>query len=259
MNYDIDFLKQVLYDAGHYFMEQLQDNQIYSIGKDDYVTEVDLIVQDKIKTSLMEKYPHVQFISDDEVHEVDLEKPCWILDPVDGTTNLIHNYHCSVISLALLENGESVLGLIYNPYMKELFYGIKGKGAYLNDHRIHVSQQEDLSLSLISVGTSPYYKDDETLDKNFHIIKEVMKQCSDIRRSGSAALDIAWTACGRVEAYLERKVKLWDYAAGKVILEEAGGVLCDYRGQSIKHPFLTNLVAGKKSIVHDIIFKCINK
>lgn len=259
MNYDIDYLKKVLYDAGDYFMGQLQDNQVYSKGKDDYVTEVDLIVQDKIKTSLMDKYPHVQFISDDEVHEIDLEKPCWVLDPVDGTTNLIHGYHCSVISLALLEEGEPIIGLIYNPYMNELFYGVKGKGAYLNDHSIHVSSQEDLSLSLVSVGTSPYYKDQEMLDKNFHIIKEVMKQCSDIRRSGSAALDIAWTACGRVEAYLERKVKLWDYAAGKVILEEAGGVLCDYRGQPIKHQLLTNLIVGKDKIVHDIISKCINK
>lgn len=249
----------MLNDAGDYFMGQLQDNQIYSKGKDDYVTEVDLIVQDKIKTSLMEEYPYVQFISDDEVHEIDLEKPCWVLDPVDGTTNLIHNYHCSVISLALLENGEPIIGLIYNPYMNELFYGVKGQGAYLNNHSIHVSAQEDLSLSLVSVGTSPYYKDQEMLDKNFHTIKEVMKQCSDIRRSGSAALDIAWTACGRVEAYLERKVKLWDYAAGKVILEEAGGVLCDYRGQPIKHQLLTNLIVGKDKIVHDIITKCINK
>ena len=101
--------------------------------------------------------------------------------------------------------------------------------------------------------------DDEMLDKNFHTIKEVMKHCSDIRRSGSCALDIAWTACGRVEAYLERRVKLWDYAAGKVILEEAGGILCDYRGHSITNQLITNLVVGKENIVHDLISQCINK
>lgn len=87
--------------------------------------------------------------------------------------------------------------------MRELFYGVKGQGAYLNEHPIHVSHQENLSSSLVAVGTSPYYKNDEMLDKNFHTIKEVMKRCSDIRRSGSCALDIAWTACGRVEAYLD--------------------------------------------------------
>ena len=97
------------------------------------------------------------------------------------------------------------------------------------------------------------------LDKNFYTIKEVMKHCSDIRRSGSCALDIAWTACGRVEAYLERRVKLWDYAAGKVILEEAGGILCDYRGHPIKNQLITNLVVGKENVVHDLISQCINK
>ena len=237
MNYDVNYLKEVLYHAGECFMGQLRDDQIYSKGKDDYVTEIDLIVQDQIKTCLMDKYPDVQFMSEEQINEVDFSQPCWVLDPIDGTTNLIHDYHCSVISLALLENGEPTIGLIYNPYMRELFYGVKGQGAYLNEHPIHVSHQENLSSSLVAVGTSPYYKNDEMLDKNFHTIKEVMKRCSDIRRSGSCALDIAWTACGRVEAYLERRVKLWDYAAGKVILEEAGGILCDYRRKPINHKF----------------------
>ena len=156
MNYDVNYLKEVLYHAGEYIMGQLRDDQIYSKGKDDYVTEIDLIVQDQIKTCLMDKYPDVQFMSEEQINEVDFNKPCWVLDPVDGTTNLIHDYHCSVISLALLENGEPTIGLIYNPYMGELFYGVKGQGAYFNEHRIHVSHQENLSLSLVSVGTSPY-------------------------------------------------------------------------------------------------------
>ena len=259
MNYDIDYLKKVLYDAGDYFMGQLQDNQVYSKGKDDYVTEVDLVVQDKIKTSLMAMYPHVQFISDDEVHEVDLEKPCWVLDPVDGTTNLIHDYHCSVISLALLEKGEPIIGLIYNPYMNELFYGVKGQGAYLNNHPIHVSSQENLSLSLVSVGTSPYYKDEETVSGNFNIMKEVLMRCTDIRRSGSATLDMVNTACGRVEAYLERNVKLWDYAAARLIVEEAGGIVCDYDGYPVTHEMNVDLITGSKEIVDILIHKCINE
>lgn len=259
MNYDVNYIKEVLYHAGEYIMGQLRDDSIYSKGKDDYVTEIDLIVQDQIKTCLMDKYPDVQFMSEEQINEVDFSQPCWVLDPIDGTTNLIHDYHCSVISLALLENGEPTIGLIYNPYMRELFYGVKGQGAYLNEHPIHVSHQENLSSSLVAVGTSPYYKNDEMLDKNFHTIKEVMKRCSDIRRSGSCVLDIAWTACGRVEAYLERRVKLWDYAAGKVILEEAGGILCDYRGHPIKNQLITNLVVGKENVVHDLISQCINK
>lgn len=112
MNYYVNYLKEVLYHAGEYLMGQLRDDSIYSKGKDDYVTEIDLIVQDQIKTCLMDKYPNVQFMSEEEINEVDLNEPCWVLDPVDGTTNLIHDYHCSVISLALLENGEPIIGLI---------------------------------------------------------------------------------------------------------------------------------------------------
>ena len=98
MNYDVNYLKEVLYHAGECFMGQLRDDSIYSKGKDDYVTEIDLIVQDQIKTCLMDKYPDVQFMSEEQINEVNFSQPCWILEPISRTTNHIHEYHCIIIS-----------------------------------------------------------------------------------------------------------------------------------------------------------------
>lgn len=256
---NIEDIKNIIKEAGRYMLSH-KHNEVITKGKDDYVTEVDLYIQNMIKNRLSNLYPNIQFIGEENnLHVADFNQLCWVLDPIDGTTNYIHDYKCSVISLALLEKGKTILGVVYNPYLNEMFEAEIYKGAFLNGVPIHVSDNTDISRSLVAVGTSPYYKDEKTIVNNFSIMKDVLMHCTDIRRSGSATFDMVNVACGRIEAYLEHNVKLWDYAAAKLIVEEAGGIVCDYEGHPITHKLNTDFIAGNKKIVETIFNEYIHK
>ena len=184
-------LEVLLKKAGKLFADRNAAAHTREKGVADYVTEVDFAVQQFIRRRLEELYPEVQFLSEEKSNEeIDKNGLVWVLDPVDGTTNLIHDYRASVISLALMQKGSVVLGMIYNPYTDELFSAQKGKGSYCNGQKIEVSGAETMEKCLISIGTSPYYK--EMAEKNFKVFQAIFKDCQDIRRSGSAALDLAY-------------------------------------------------------------------
>lgn len=216
-------------------------------GAADYVTRVDMGVQEYLRPRLAELYPEIQFMSEEKDNSlVDMSGKVWILDPIDGTTNLIHDYRMSAVSLGLAENGTPVLGVVYNPFTGELFHAKKGDGAFLNGEPIHVSDAETLSSSLISVGTSPYYKD--MADETFDTIKKVFAASEDIRRCGSAAMDLCYCACGRIDGYFERRLKPWDYAAGTVILREAGGRVTAMGGGEPSMRVPSDIIATNGSI-----------
>ena len=160
----------------------------------------------------------------------------WILDPIDGTTNLIRDYHLSAVSLGLYENGEITFGVVYNPFTEELFYGAKGEGAYLNGAPIQVSNQPEFKDAVVSFGSSPYEKN--RAKELFPIFYNIFMNCADFRRTGSAALDICYVACGRQHAYLEQNLKPWDYSGASIILREAGGVITDWGNKEL--PYLSN-------------------
>ncbi|MFY9427468.1 MAG: inositol monophosphatase family protein [Caldicoprobacterales bacterium] len=196
-------------------------------GAADYVTLVDIRVQEFIFQGLKSMYPDYQFMGEEEkIHSLDLTQPIWLLDPLDGTTNLIHNYNQSAVSLALWKNGRLEFGVIYNPYTDELFTGYLNKGAYLNGKPIRVSNYTSMSDSLITMGTHPYNKKDSK--DTFLIAHKIYMDCQDIRRSGSAALDMAYVAAGRIEAFFEKFLSPWDYAAGAIIVQEAGGTVTTF-------------------------------
>lgn len=244
---DTEELEALLKKAGKLFADRNAAAHTREKGVADYVTEVDFAVQQFIRGHLEELYPEVQFLSEEKSNEdIDKNGLVWVLDPVDGTTNLIHDYRASVISLALMQEGSVVLGMIYNPYTDELFSAQKGKGSYCNGQKIEVSGAETIEKSLIAIGTSPYYK--EVAEENFKIFQAVFKDCQDIRRSGSAALDLAYVACGRIEAYLERNLKIWDYAAGMLLVREAGGQVTDYRGNDADTEMISNIIAANPKI-----------
>lgn len=234
-----------------FFMDEEAVGHFREKGKSDFVTDVDTAVQDFLSQELYAQYPQVQFMGEEKENDtIDFLKPLWILDPVDGTTNLIHGYHHSAVSLAYYENGEAMVGIVYQPYTDDVFYAERGHGAYLNDRRIHVSRAKTLEDSLISIGTSPYYK--EWAKINFPIFEKVFHCCQDIRRSGSAALDLAYVACGRLDGFFERFLKPWDYAAGVLLVEEAGGRVIEYEGGevSIEHP--SDIIAGNGYIEEEL-------
>lgn len=249
---DIEEIKSIVLDAGTIFFDRVAAARQKEKGNADFVTDVDFAVQEYIYAKLIEKFPDYQFMGEEKSNEeIDENGTFWVLDPVDGTTNLIHDYQNSAISLALVTKGEVVLGIVYNPFHKEMFWAKKGEGCYLNSVQVHVSDAKDLSESLISIGTSPYYK--EMAEENFHIFREIFLASQDIRRCGAASLDMAYVACGRIEAYMERKLKLWDYAAGRLLIEEAGGVVVNYKGENIDIDYEADILAGNDAITQIIV------
>ena len=218
--------------AGAILLDRAAAQKITVKGRADYVTQVDFAVQEFLKTELGALTPDLPLMSEEQDNRtLDFSKPVWILDPVDGTTNLIHGFPASAVSLGLLEQGKVTLGVVYNPFRQELFTAKAGQGAFCNGASIQVKPTADLAHSLIAIGTSPY--DRELIPKNFALFAKLFSRCEDIRRTGSAALDLCDLACGRTDGYLERNLKPWDYAGASVILTEAGGVLTDFAGQPV--------------------------
>lgn len=197
-------------------------------GHANFVTTYDKMVQAKLQESFVKILPEATFVGEEEDIHASIEKGlAFIVDPIDGTTNFIKNYHTSAISVGLLKDGEQFMGAVYNPYLDELFTAIKGCGAYLNGNPIHVSNQP-LSNGVVLFGTAPYYE--ELNKKSFDMAYDYFKKALDIRRSGSAALDLCSIAAGRAELYFELRLSPWDYAAGSLIVSEAGGTVTTVEG-----------------------------
>lgn len=249
---DIKQVKDIVLDGGTFLKNREAAAHITIKGAADYVTEVDKQVQDFIRSSLEKRYPDIQFLGEEKNNdEVDLSGRVWVLDPVDGTTNLIHDYKRSCISLALVENGQITVGIIYQPYMEELYYAERGKGAFLNGKQIHVSNAKTMAECLIVVGTNPYEKE-ELGERTFRNIYRVFMDSQDIRRSGSAAIDLAETAAGRIDGFFETKLNIWDYAAGQLLVEEAGGKITDYEGNELSCAMKSGVVCGNP-VIHALL------
>ncbi len=235
-------IKEIVLQAGNIMLKPISEAEIHEKGTADFVTARDIEVQQFIFTELKKRYPDIGFIGEEGTVEEEQEyKQQWILDPIDGTTNYIYGYNMSAISLALKDENEILFGVVYNPFTNELFEAVKGQGAFLNGEPIKVSQKNRLCDALVSVGTSPYYK--ELADDIFEIIKKIYMKTLDIRRMGSAALDLAYVACGRQDAYFEYNLKPWDYAAGYLLVKEAGGIVKTAKQEAVVHGKNENIVA----------------
>ena len=224
----------LLREAGELLRDRERAAEVHAKGRTDFVTAVDTRVQAFLRDALAELDPGVQFMAEEKDNAaIDPARPVWILDPVDGTTNLIHGFGHSAISLALAAEGRPLLGLVYDPFAGEMFTARRGAGAFCNGRPIHVSGAARLADSLCSVGTNPGRR--EEAGAAFSRARRVYDRCPDIRRIGAASIELCYTACGRLDAYLEHGLKPWDYAAGWLILEEAGGFLTAWDGT---HPSL---------------------
>ena len=245
----IDTILPIIQEVADKYLTREDSQHITVKGDSNFVTEVDTNIEKAMKEHLSALYPEIQFMGEEgDNSNIDFSCPLWILDPVDGTSNLIHDFQNSSMSLALAIDRQVVFGVIYHYSTKEYFCAKKGEGAYVNATPIHVSSTTELSRSLVSFGTSPY--DKATLgEKNCETLKQIFFTCEDIRRIGSAAIELAYVAAGRVDIYLERNLKPWDYAAAIIIIEEAGGIITDYQGQAIDISKPCDILAGNK-IVH---------
>lgn len=200
-------------------------------GHANFVTSYDKRVQEELQKRLLAIQPEAVFVGEEEDIYASIEKGvAFIVDPIDGTTNFIKDYCCSSISVGITEDGVQTAGIVYNPYLDELFVAERGKGAYRNGERIHVSGQP-LENGIVLFGTAPYFE--ELSRKSFDMAYDYFGKALDIRRSGSAAIDLCNIACGRAELYFELVLSPWDYAAGSLIVEEAGGKVTTVEGEPI--------------------------
>lgn len=199
----------------------------------DLVTEADKKAESIILEILARHCPDHAILAEESGYSGDqtANPYLWAIDPLDGTTNYAHGYPIACVSVGLLINGIPQVGAIYNPFRQELFRGAKGLGATLNRRPIRVSQTATLEKSLLVSGFA--YDRRETLDNNYAEFCHLTHLTQGVRRSGSAALDLADVACGRLEGYWERGIKAWDIVAGVVILEEAGGMVTSYDGNAL--------------------------
>ncbi|MDO4459371.1 MAG: inositol monophosphatase family protein [Clostridia bacterium] len=200
-------------------------------GKANFVTTYDKLVQETLNRKLLEIMPEAVFVGEEEDIHASIEKGyAFIVDPIDGTTNFIKDYHASSVSVGMTKDGEQFFGCVYNPYLNEMFTAKKGEGAFLNGKPIHVSSNP-LSEGVVLFGTSPYYP--ELTDATFDMTKKLFKAALDIRRSGSAAIDLCNIAAGRAELFFEMVLSPWDFAAGSLIITEAGGKVTRMDGSQI--------------------------
>lgn len=215
-------------------------------GVADLVTEYDKNIQEQLKNGLKNILPEAKFIGEEgSSDELSDDGFAFVVDPIDGTTNFIKDYHHSAVSVALLKGKEVVAGLIYNPYLDEVFSAIKGQGAFCNGKKITVSSHP-IGNALVLFGSSPY--DKKLFTKTIEILSGYFYQSLDIRRSGSAALDLCSVACGRADVYFELQVSPWDFAAGKLIVEEAGGVVTSLEGAPLTFDGKTSIIAKNNVI-----------
>lgn len=215
-------LMQIARTAGEFFSARSLSRIDQKEGHANFVTNIDREVEEYLQQALLSLVPGSRIIGEEKENDALTDAPTWIVDPVDGTTNLIHDYRCSAVSIALCENRSPVAGLIWQPYTQEMFYAEAGRGASLNGKEIHVSETP-FDKALIAVGTAPYHA--ELAEKSMELALAFLHSCADIRRSGSAAVDLAYLADGRLDAFFELNLKPWDYAAGSLIVREAGGVV----------------------------------
>lgn len=215
---------------------------VHEKGKSDYVTAIDYTISKFLKAEL-EKILPIGFMSEED-NQKSLDKNRWILDPIDGTTNLIFDYRLSSISLALMLEGSIVFGVVYNPFTEETFYAEKGGGAYLNGQRLEVSDHS-IGESLIEFSAGARRKQDA--DESFRIAKEVFEDCIDVRHICSSALSISYVAARRIDGFFEKVLNPWDYAAASLILQEAGGIITDWAGNSIQFDKPSSIIAANKN------------
>ena len=233
-------------EAGAILMREFAHPQKISYkGEVDLVTEADRHSEQAIVERLRTHFPQHTIIAEEGGGgKIATARYCWHVDPLDGTTNFAHGYPCFAVSLGLLEEGEPLAGVVYNPVNGELFTAARGEGAWLDQKRIRVSPVERLAKSLLATGF-PSHK--RTENPNIHYYWEYTLRSHGVRRDGSAALDLCAVACGRFDGFWEFGLKSWDTAAGALLVREAGGVVTDFAGRPY-HPGDAEILASNSHI-----------
>ena len=233
------------------------DDVVSKQGSRDILTEYDTACQNKIQESIRSKFPDHAFLGEEDVapgrdaateaiKKLSNEDHLWIVDPIDGTTNFAHNMPLSGIIIAYCERGECTFGLIYDPFADEMFTAWRGKGAFMNSKKISVDSITEMKNAVLCTGSPPNI---DSLNGCLKASLALSAQCRTVRILGSAAINLAWVACGRLSCYFETDMNVWDVAAGSLIVEEAGGKVSDVYGGDYK--LETRSYVSSNGHIHD--------
>jgi myo-inositol-1(or 4)-monophosphatase len=233
MNYELLCAKVVAITrlTGNFIRKEAMSFEAKSIeykGLNDLVSYVDKHAEKQLVKNLSKLLPDAGFITEEETENILGKTFTWIIDPLDGTTNFIHGIPTYSVSIALYEDDQPVIGVVYEINRGEMFYTYKGGAAYLNNKEFRVSQAVNLSQSLLATGF-PYYQFDKQ-PQYIQLFTEMMQKCHGLRRIGSAAVDLAYVACGRFDAYFEYNLNSYDIAAGAYLVQQAGGQVMNFSG-----------------------------
>ncbi len=248
------FIEKTIKEAGNILMKSYLNIERVDRKKDaGFVTEADTRSEKFIIESILKEFPDHSILAEESgAHD----KGCqykWIIDPLDGTTNFVHGLPMFSVSIACEYKNEIIAGAVYNPAIDELFFAETNQGAYLNNKRISVSNTQLLSDSLLATGF--YYYKGKRLDKAIDKFRKLKQNCTGIRRMGSAAIDLSYTACGRFDGYWEKDLSPWDVAAGYLILKEAGGLVSNYSGKLCT--VYDKEIMASNGLIHDQMLKMI--
>ena len=212
-------------------MGKLESLSVFEKGRQDYASEVDQLAEAEIIRELKRAYPDAAFLAE-ESGVMGKGRQTFVIDPLDGTSNYLHGIPHFCVSIALVENGEPTDAVIFDPLRNEIYSASKGAGATLNDKKIRVAERKDMAGAMLITGFPP--RERARVAPQMAALQAMLGEAEDFRRTGSAALDLAYVAAGRVDGYFEAGVKAWDIAAGILLVREAGGRVCDFRGRGEK-------------------------
>jgi len=223
-------------------LNRLESIEVYQKSRNDFVSEVDRMAETEIMSIISAAYPDHGFLAEESgLTPGKMDDYVWIIDPLDGTTNFLHGFPQFCVSIACAYRGRTEHAIIYDPIRQELFTCSRGAGAMLDDRRIRVSKARGLEGTLIATGF-PFRANTEWMDEYLQMLKVVMESTAGVRRPGSAALDLAWLAAGRTDAYFEMGLSPWDTAAGALLVEEAGGRVSRLNGEAYHND--SDILAG---------------
>jgi myo-inositol-1(or 4)-monophosphatase len=231
------------------YMNRLDSLDVIEKQRHDYVSEVDRLAEAEIIRELKRAFPRDATLGE-ESGALGKARNVWVIDPLDGTHNYLRGVPHFSVSIGLLENGEPTLGVVYDPLRDELFTADRGNGAYLNDRRIRIGKRDGLSGALLATGFP--YRQRRHLESQLGMTRALLGEAEDIRRTGSAALDLAYVASGRLDGFYEIGLKPWDISAGCVLVREAGGRYCDFAGRD-GMPESGNLIAGNVAVANAMV------
>ncbi len=236
------------------YIDRLDSLEVNIKARNDLVTEVDRQSEQEIIQVIRRAYPNHAILGEETgfTESKDGNDFCWVIDPLDGTTNYLHGIPHFAISIAVKSSENIEVGVIYDPIRNELFSAARGKGSHLNDRRMRISPNKKLENTIIGTGFPPSAHSDDEAKPYLKIFETIFPKVGGIRRAGAAALDLAYVAAGRFDGFWEASLKEWDMAAGVLLVQEAGGMMGDFRGEK-NYLHNGNIIAGNPKVYKELL------